>query len=255
MVSVAVERKLALWPQPGSARLVNVIVTRCLPVWDPRIAGLGVRVRPSGGRSWIFLRKTDGGTRRISLGPVELKTVEEVRERGQAGRDPPCCPVVPGLRRRHMERGLLRPLQAVNPKERAIHPCQATAARLRIETAGPHIPTRVRRWFDIYSRTAPGGANRALDLLRQIMNVAVACGHVDSNPARGVKRNRRPALTRFLSREEIGRLHRVRSGLLPPPPPYRLATYHPVPDGTGQDFNPVPTGVRIHSSCKARSCR
>ncbi len=196
-------------------RLTDAAIARHRPrereytVWDTRMAGLGVRVRPSGGRSWIFLRKTDGGTRRISLGPVELKTVEEVRERGQAGRDPPCCPVVPGLRRRHMERGLLRPLQAVNPKERAIHPCQATAARLRIETAGPHIPTRVRRWFDIYSRTAPGGANRALDLLRQIMNVAVACGHVDSNPARGVKRNRRPALTRFLSREEIGRLHRV----------------------------------------------
>ena len=25
-------------------------------VWDTRMAGLGVRVRPSGGRSWIFLR-------------------------------------------------------------------------------------------------------------------------------------------------------------------------------------------------------
>ena len=41
------------------------------------------------------------------------------------------------------------------------------------------------------------------------MNVAVACSHIDTNPARGVKRNRRPALTRFLSREEIGRLHRA----------------------------------------------
>ena len=41
------------------------------------------------------------------------------------------------------------------------------------------------------------------------MNSAVACGHIDANPARGVKRNRRPELTRFLSREEIGRLHRV----------------------------------------------
>ena len=41
------------------------------------------------------------------------------------------------------------------------------------------------------------------------MNSAVACGHIDANPARGVKRNRRPELTRFLSREEIGRLHRI----------------------------------------------
>ena len=68
---------------------------------------------------------------------------------------------------------------------------------------------QIRRWFDAYSRTAPGGANRALDVLRQVMNFAVACGHIDANPARGVKRNRRRALTRFLSREEIGRLHEV----------------------------------------------
>ena len=41
------------------------------------------------------------------------------------------------------------------------------------------------------------------------MNFAVACGHIDTNPAQGMKYNRRPALTRFLSRDEIGRLHRV----------------------------------------------
>ena len=74
---------------------------------------------------------------------------------------------------------------------------------------GRIAPAQVRRWFDTYSRTAPGGAKHTLDLLRQIMNFAVACGHIDTNPARGVQRNRRPALTRFLSREEIGRLHRV----------------------------------------------
>ena len=33
--------------------------------------------------------------------------------------------------------------------------------------------------------------------------------HIDKNPARGIRLNRRPALTRFLSREEISRLYRV----------------------------------------------
>ena len=70
-------------------------------------------------------------------------------------------------------------------------------------------PARIGRWFDAYSQTAPGGANHALDILRQIMNLAAACGHIDANPARGVKRNRRSALTRFLSREEIARLHKL----------------------------------------------
>ena len=68
---------------------------------------------------------------------------------------------------------------------------------------------QVTQWFDRFSRTAPGNANHALDLLRQIMNFTIARSHIDTNPALAVKRNRRQALTRFLSREEIARLHRV----------------------------------------------
>ena len=70
-------------------------------------------------------------------------------------------------------------------------------------------PAGVTRWFDGYSRTAPGGANYALDLLRRMLNHAVTCGHLDTNPARGIKRNPRPKLTRFLSRDEVQRLHSV----------------------------------------------
>ena len=68
-------------------------------------------------------------------------------------------------------------------------------------------PGAVHRWFDRYSLTAPAGANRTLDVLRQILNHAMACGHVASNPTAGVRRNPRPLLTRFLSRAEIDRLH------------------------------------------------
>ena len=73
----------------------------------------------------------------------------------------------------------------------------------------PMAPAGSVGWFDRFSRTAPGNANHALDLLRRIMNFAIACGHVDANPARKVKPNPRRTLTRFLSREEVGRLHRV----------------------------------------------
>ena len=68
-------------------------------------------------------------------------------------------------------------------------------------------PAAVHRWFDRYSLTAPAGANRTLDVLRQILNHALDCGHVESNPTAGVRRNPRPLLTRFLSRAEIDRLH------------------------------------------------
>ena len=67
----------------------------------------------------------------------------------------------------------------------------------------------VVRWFEGYSATAPGGANSALLVFRQVMNHAISRGHIETNPTRGLKRNPRPKLTRFLSREEIGRLHEV----------------------------------------------
>lgn len=67
----------------------------------------------------------------------------------------------------------------------------------------------VHAWFDSYSATAPGGANRTLDVLRQVFNHAVACGLRSDNPARQIKPNRRPKLTRFLSADEVERLHRA----------------------------------------------
>ena len=65
----------------------------------------------------------------------------------------------------------------------------------------------VHEWFDRYSRTAPAGANRVLDILKQIFNYAIECGHVESNPARGVRHNPRPKVTRFLSIGEVERVH------------------------------------------------
>ena len=67
----------------------------------------------------------------------------------------------------------------------------------------------VERWFDAYSETAPGGANHALQLLRQILGAALAAGLIETNPAQGIAKNPRPKLTRFLSAEEIDRLHRA----------------------------------------------
>ena len=48
-------------------------------VWDTRHTGLGVRVRPSGHRSFAYCRKGEVGARRITLGPAALTSVEEAR--------------------------------------------------------------------------------------------------------------------------------------------------------------------------------
>ena len=65
----------------------------------------------------------------------------------------------------------------------------------------------IHNWFERYSMTAPGGANRTLDILKQIFNYAIECGFVLNNPTNGIRRNPRLKLTRFLSRDEISQLH------------------------------------------------
>ncbi len=67
----------------------------------------------------------------------------------------------------------------------------------------------ISQWFDRYSRIAPAGANRALDVLSQVLNFAVECGNLMANPARALRRNPQLRKTRFLTREEIGHLRRA----------------------------------------------
>ena len=186
-------------------------------VWDSRVPGLGVRVRPNGGRSYVLIRTVDGRTRRVSLGPVASKGIDEARHECRARqadaavtgptegpREAPCFAdfVAGEWRAAHMDRckpstrkgreGALR---------RQLLPAFGTMRLNRITRA------QIETWFHGYSQTAPGGANWTLDLLRQILNFGIACGHVKTNPARDVKKNRWTPMTRFLSREEVRRLH------------------------------------------------
>ena len=186
-------------------------------VWDSRLAGLGVRVRPSGAATYVLLLKSEGRTRRLSLGPIASRCLDSIRRECHA------------LMARHEpdktseaahKAPLFRDFVAGPWKETHLSRYKPStrqgahgALRRRLLPAFGSTPldritrNQVLRWFDDYSETAPGGANRTLDLFSQILNFAIACGHIGTNPACGVKRNRSVALTRFLSGDEIRRLH------------------------------------------------
>ena len=207
------------------SRFTDAAIARLRPrereytVWDKRVPGLGVRVRPTGGKSYVLLRQSSDGSRRISLGPVALKRVDEARQEclarlatGEADGSDDRKRDVPLFR--DFVEGRWKEAHFDRYKPSTRRSTRIVLYRWVLPAFGSKpldriAPEEVRRWFDAYSRTAPGGANRTLGILQQIMNFAIACGHVETNPARGVKRNRRPKLTRFLSREEIGRLHSV----------------------------------------------
>ena len=206
-------------------RLSDAAIARLRPrereytVWDDCVPGLGVRVRPTGGKTFVLLVDDGGRSRRASLGPVSTIDVAEARRQchaRKAGGEPDAIarPARTGPLFRDFVEGEWKEAHfgGYKPSSRRTVSSLLRARLLPAfgETPLDRIaPARVRRWFDDFSRTAPGNANHALGLLRRIMNYAIARGHVDANPARGIRDNPRPRLTRFLSREEIARLHAV----------------------------------------------
>ena len=186
-------------------------------VWDTRTAGLGMRVRPTGYRAWIYLDNRGGTSTRHTLGPVTLVTVDEARFRCheiQSKERPDTRSTAnpsPVPRFREFVEGEWKTacLNRFKPSSR-----KSVAATLRSQLL-PEFGTMpldritrfdVTRWFDLYSATAPGGANFTLKVFHQIMNRAIVHGHIAANPVSGIKRNPRPRLTRFLSQDEICRL-------------------------------------------------
>ena len=204
-------------------KLTDAAVARLRPrgreytVWDSRMPGLGVRVRPSGGRSYVLLQEIGGRSKRVSLGRADLKRVEDIRRECHARQ---AMPVPQGRSAPERSVPLFQDFVAGPWKVAHFDAYKPSTRRTaQHELAGQLLPAfgakplnrvgeaGIRRWFDRYSRTAPGNANHALARLRQILNFAIACGHIEINPAAGIAFNRRPKLTRFLSREELGRLH------------------------------------------------
>ena len=208
-----------------SIRLTDDSVRRLRPaateyiVRDSRVAGLGVRVRPSGHRSFVWHGTVNGRMVRTTIGPARLMTVEEARKECRAmldgthpqiGRDGARRAAVPLFREFVAEDW--RPARGCDTRWRK-H-CERMVQRqllpafgaMRLDRIGR---PRVERWFDDLSRKTPGAANMALGLLRRILAAAVAAGHVQHNPAQDIRMNPGRKMTRFLSAKEIARLHRT----------------------------------------------
>ena len=198
------------------AKLTDTLIGKLNPgdreytVRDTLVPVLGVRVLPSGGSSYVHF---SNGTK-VSLGRTMHVTVQQARAR--------CLALLTGGHSRKDPVPTFREFTAREWRDSWIHRSKPATVRWRekclerqlVPAFGNHRLDRidsvmVHRWFDHYSRTAPGGANHCLKILRQIFKHAVACHHMESNPAKRVRPNRRQKPTRFLSSEELERLHRA----------------------------------------------
>ena len=174
-------------------------------VWDTRVTGLGVRVRPSGHRSFVLLDNRNGSSKRRTLGPVTHMTVDEARPGVSQFR--PATWTIRPIRHRipchssailSQMSGFLSVLTRFKPSTRR-RTNSALANHLLPAFADMPLDRIGRKdvmaWFDRYSGTAPGGANRDLAVLRQILNHAKVHGHLETNPASGYAGTRNASST------------------------------------------------------------
>ena len=187
-------------------------------VYDTRdrdLKGFGVRVMPSGTKSWFAHIQSDGRRTWRTLGKTAEIGLDDARTRarallaavrlGESGareESPPFETVAEGAFESHAR--LWKPgTLAVN---RSYYNSLIRPAFAGRPIDGIDRP-EVRRWFASLS-DRPAGANRSLPILSVVMRHAEGLGYrpEGSNPCKGIRRYRRPGRERFLSREEFGRL-------------------------------------------------
>ena len=177
-------------------RLTDAGIARLAPerceytVWDTLTHGLGLRVRPSGSRTFVYRCRTEAGLRKMSFGPAALRKVHDVRrdcraaaaeaaaaaetaDTGNRDKPPTFRAFVEGpwkaacldrckTSTRNGFTGLLRqqllPAFGNRPLDRIAH-------------------AEVARWFDKASRTAPGRTGERASAFSGGIGCGAAAGH------------------------------------------------------------------------------
>ena len=211
-------------PQKITKRTVDSLspASRDVLVWDGEVKGFGIRCRPSGAKYYLLKMRAGGRQRWITIGrhgsPWTPDTArrEALRLLGlrAAGKDP--------ATERDRQKGAITvaDLGAKFLADYVPHRCKATTAseyRRAVElfvnpALGRHRIADVHRadvaQFHHELRDRPYQANRALGVLRKMMNLAEEWGlrSEGSNPCRHVKKYREDKRERYLTKDELQRL-------------------------------------------------
>lgn len=188
---------------------------------DNRLSGFGLRVQPTGTKSWILRLKIDGKAKRVTLGNALTMSAQEARARAHhklSASAPPDIALLaadnkPAIKLRVLAKRFLKAKQptwkpttmkAVKTYlNSAILPAFGDCAINRLSTAD------IAHWFHTYSATSPGGANQALSHLRAILKFARETGILppDSpDPSKPIRRNTRRARGRLLNSHQLAML-------------------------------------------------
>ncbi|WP_171172785.1 site-specific integrase [Ruegeria sp. HKCCA0370] len=190
-------------------------------VWDSQIAGFGVRVMPSGAKTYQAQYRKGGRTRRVSIGRHGKITVDEARKlakelMGQVAKGENPAEEIAQHRRAPTVAALCERFFDTHVKERCKPSTQGEYRRaidlFIVPAIGSFKVVDVER-KDIAElhhkfRDKPYQANRTLGVLSKMFNLAEIWGlrPDGSNPCRHVPKYREEKRERFLNQDELQRL-------------------------------------------------
>ncbi len=202
--------------------------TRPYVLRDSDLPGFGLRVMPSGYKTWVVeYRPADGGrrasTRRLSLGSDAALTADEARRKakdvlatvrfgGDPARDRQASRAMPSFAE-FAKRFIHEFCQPPNITQHTARLYSGNVRRLAIPAFGnlkldAISKADIVRFHRRIGATHATQANNLLVTIASVFKYAVADGLLSegTNPARGVERFKTKAKERFLTTEELGRL-------------------------------------------------
>lgn len=209
-------------------KLSKTVVERIAPaekdvvVWDNALPGFGVRVKPSGVRSYViqYRNRTSGASKRLTIGQHgPLLTFDQAKKRARAmladamrGEDPVearktarNAPSVADLAADYLEGHAV-------PKKRpkSVRDDRSMLDNIILPKLGAKKVASIGRRdieaVHVAMKDRPYQANRALSLLSKMFNLAVEWGWRADNPAKGIQRYQEQKRDRWLSDDELRRL-------------------------------------------------
>jgi integrase len=194
-------------------------------VWDDTLPGFGVRVKPSGVRSYIiqYRNRDTGASKRLTIGRHgPLLTFDQAKKQARAmladvmrGEDPVearkaarSASCVADLAADYLERHAVpkkRPKSVRDDRAMLDNIILPKLGAKKVESVGRRDVEAIH----VTMKDRPYQANRVLSLLSKMFNLAVKWEWRPDNPAKGIGRYDEQRRDRWLSDDELRRLCRV----------------------------------------------